>query len=107
MDCSGELADGGIAASCLSGDVPGLELGVGALVGGAQARVGAAGLLLGVQGLPALALLVREAGDAAGAREQYAAVLPICWRVLGAEHPGTLADLNGVTRWIGKARDGG
>jgi Tetratricopeptide repeat len=32
-----------------------------------------------------------QAGDAAGARDQYAALLPIRERVSGAEHPDTLA----------------
>ena len=31
-----------------------------------------------------------EAGDAAGARDQFAALLPIVERVLGAERPDTL-----------------
>ncbi len=36
------------------------------------------------------------AGDAAGARDQYAALLPISERVLGAEHPDTLATRNNL-----------
>ena len=38
------------------------------------------------------------AGDAASARDQYAALLPIMERVLGAEHPGTLAAGVGLAR---------
>ena len=37
-----------------------------------------------------LALWTGEAGDAAGARDQFAALLPVSERVLGAEHPDTL-----------------
>jgi hypothetical protein len=33
-----------------------------------------------------------EAGDAAGTRDQYAALLPVSERILGPEHPDTLAD---------------
>ena len=38
-----------------------------------------------------LARWTGEAGDAAGARDQFAALLPIRERVLGPEHPATLA----------------
>jgi hypothetical protein len=38
-----------------------------------------------------LAYRTGRAGDAAGARDQYAALLPIFQRVLGPEHPDTLA----------------
>ena len=38
-----------------------------------------------------LAGLTGHAGDAAGVRDQYAALLPIEERVLGPEHPATLA----------------
>jgi hypothetical protein len=37
-----------------------------------------------------LAFWSGESGDAAGARDQYAALLPIRERVLGAEHPSTM-----------------
>ena len=37
-----------------------------------------------------LATCTGRAGDAAGARDQYAALLPVFERVLGAEHPVTL-----------------
>jgi hypothetical protein len=56
----GELADGGGAAADLAEDAPGLELGVCPLAGGAQAGMGAVGLLLGIEDLPSLALLVRQ-----------------------------------------------
>jgi tetratricopeptide repeat protein len=41
-----------------------------------------------------------RAGDAAGAREQYAALLPILERVLGTEHPDTLITRH-LARWTG------
>jgi hypothetical protein len=52
-----------------------------------------------------LALWTGEAGDAAGARDQYAALLPICERVLGAEHPATLDARHGLAFWTGEAGD--
>jgi Domain of unknown function (DUF4062)/Tetratricopeptide repeat len=45
------------------------------------------------------------AGDAAGARDQFAALLPIRERVLGAEHPGTLNTRHNLARWTGEAGD--
>jgi hypothetical protein len=44
-----------------------------------------------------------EAGDAAGARDQYAALLPIRERVLGPEHPDTLNARNNLARWAKEA----
>ena len=38
-----------------------------------------------------LAYWTGEAGDAAGARDQFPALLPVRERVLGPEHPDTLA----------------
>ena len=38
-----------------------------------------------------LAYYTGQAGDAAGARDQLAALLPIFERVLGPKHPDTLA----------------
>ena len=38
-----------------------------------------------------LARWTGKAGDAAGAHDQYAALLPIAERVLGPKHPDTLA----------------
>ena len=48
---------------------------------------------------PNLARLTGEAGNAAGARDQYAALLPIQERVLGAEHPDTLAARSNLAYW--------
>ena len=52
-----------------------------------------------------LALWTGYAGDAAGARDQYAALLPIYERVLGPEHPDTLTARNNLARWTGEAGD--
>jgi hypothetical protein len=52
-----------------------------------------------------LAYWTGEAGDAAGARGQFAALLPIRERVLGAEHPDTLATRASLARWTGVAGD--
>ena len=46
-----------------------------------------------------------EAGDAAAARDQYAALLPIQEQVLGAEHPATLTTRHELARWTGEAGD--
>jgi len=46
-----------------------------------------------------------EAGNAAGARDQYAALLPIVERVLGPEHPDTLLAWNNLALWTGEAGD--
>ena len=45
------------------------------------------------------------AGDKAGARDQYAALLPIRERVSGPEHPDTLDTRRKLARWTGKAGD--
>ena len=50
-----------------------------------------------------LASWTGEAGDAAGARDQFAALLPIRERVLGPEHPGTLAARVLLACWTEKA----
>ena len=39
------------------------------------------------------------------ARDQYAVLLPTCERVLGPEHPDTLAIRANLARWTGKAGD--
>jgi hypothetical protein len=52
-----------------------------------------------------LAFLTGMAGNAAGARDQYAALLPIEEQVLGAEHPETLTARSGLARWTGDAGD--
>ena len=46
-----------------------------------------------------------HAGDAAGARDQYAALLPVIERVLGAEHADTLSARASLARWSGEAGD--
>ena len=46
-----------------------------------------------------------EAGDAAGARDQYAALLPIRERVQGPEHPDTLSARHDLAAWTGAAGD--
>jgi len=51
-----------------------------------------------------LAAWTGVAGDAAGARDRLAALLPIVERVLGPEHLGTLAD-HELARWTGEAGD--
>jgi len=52
-----------------------------------------------------LALWTGEAGDAAGARDQYVALLPISERILDAEHPQTLTTRHELARWTGLAGD--
>jgi hypothetical protein len=44
-----------------------------------------------------------QAGDAAGARDQFAALLPIRERVSGAEHPATLSARANLAYWAGQA----
>jgi len=44
-----------------------------------------------------------EAGDAAGARDQYAALLPVYERVLGPKHSDTLATRANLAHWGEKA----
>ena len=46
-----------------------------------------------------------EAGDAAGARDQLAALFPVRERVLGPEHPYTLATRHNLADWTGEAGD--
>ena len=43
--------------------------------------------------------------DLAGARDQYAALLPVVERVRGPEHPDTLATRHELARWTGAAGD--
>jgi len=52
-----------------------------------------------------LAVWTGEAGDAAGARDQLTALLPIRERVLGPERPGTLITRRELARWTGEAGD--
>ena len=46
-----------------------------------------------------------EAGDAAGARDQFAALVPAFERVLGPEHPSTLTAVATLARFTGEAGD--
>jgi hypothetical protein len=46
-----------------------------------------------------------EWGDAAAARDQYAALLPIEERVLGAGHPNTVVARSNLARWTQKGSD--
>ena len=52
-----------------------------------------------------LARLTGWAGDAAGARDQFAVLLPISEQVQGPEHPNTLATRHSLARWTGRAGD--
>jgi hypothetical protein len=54
-----------------------------------------------------LASSAGEAGDAAAASDQFAALVPIIERVLGAEHPDTLTARNDLANWMGAAGDAG
>jgi hypothetical protein len=52
-----------------------------------------------------LARLTGMAGDAAGARDELAALLPVTERVHGPDHSGTLAARRELARWTGEAGD--
>jgi Domain of unknown function (DUF4062)/Tetratricopeptide repeat len=52
-----------------------------------------------------LAYWIGEAGDAAGARDQFAVLLPMEEQVLGPEHPDTLSARSNLARWTGEAGD--
>ncbi len=52
---------------------------------------------LGARANPAL--WTGRAGDPAGARDQYAALLPVDERVLGPDHPHTLTARASLTYW--------
>jgi hypothetical protein len=52
-----------------------------------------------------LAYYTGQAGDAAAARDQHAALLPIMERVLGPEHPATLDARVNLAYWTGEAGD--
>ena len=52
-----------------------------------------------------LACWTGQAGDAAGARDQFAALLPVRERVLGPEHPDTLTARANLAYWTGEAGD--
>jgi len=49
--------------------------------------------------------LTGTAGDPAGARDQFAALLPAVERVLGPEHPDTLTARSSLAHWTGTAGD--
>jgi len=51
-----------------------------------------------------LAWLTGRAGDAAGARDQFAALLPISKRVLGPKHPDTRAARGSKAYWTMRAK---
>jgi hypothetical protein len=51
------------------------------------------------------ALWTGEIGNPPGAREEFAALLPVMERVLGAEHPETLSARHELARWTGEAGD--
>jgi hypothetical protein len=52
-----------------------------------------------------LAIWTGMAGDATGARDQFAALLPVRERVLGADHRDTLGTRHNLARWTGEAGD--
>ena len=52
-----------------------------------------------------LARWTGQAGDAAAARDHYAALLPVRERTLGPEHPDTLTTRAGLAGWTGEAGD--
>jgi hypothetical protein len=53
-----------------------------------------------------LARWTGEAGDAAAARDQYPALLPLRERVPGPDHPETLAAHGDLARWTSSAAGG-
>ncbi len=53
-----------------------------------------------------LARWTGQAGDAAGARDQLAILLPIRERVRGPDHPDTLMTRDQLTYWAGQAEEG-
>jgi len=54
-----------------------------------------------------LAYSAGQAGDAAGARDQFAALLPVTERVLGPDHPDTLTNRHNIANFAGYAGDAG
>ena len=52
-----------------------------------------------------LARWTGEAGDAAGARDQFAALVPVRERVSGAEHPDTLTARASLAHWTRLAQN--
>ena len=49
--------------------------------------------------------LDRRGWDAAGARDQFAALLPVRERVIGSEHRDALTTLGNLASWTGRAGD--
>ena len=49
-----------------------------------------------------LASWTGQAGDAAAAREQFAALVPVRERVSGADHPDTLTARHHLAHWTGR-----
>jgi len=47
-----------------------------------------------------------QAGDPVGARDQYAALLPVFERILGPEHPDTRVARNNLAYWTKEADSG-
>src|SRR5262249_6356199 len=60
---------------------------------------------LDAQSQPAHSTFAAGAGDAAGGRDQLAALLPLRERVLGPEHPATLDTRFVLAGWTGEAGD--
>jgi len=54
-----------------------------------------------------LAYSTGQAGDAVGARDQFAALLPVAERVLGRAHPDTLTNRHNIANFAGYAGDAG
>jgi hypothetical protein len=54
-----------------------------------------------------LARWTGEAGDAAAARDQFAALLPVHEQALGPEHPSTRKTRDYLARWTKKASGAG
>ena len=52
-----------------------------------------------------IAYFTGAAGDAAGARQAYQDLLPVCERVFGPEHPNTLTVRARIAQWAGAAGD--
>jgi hypothetical protein len=52
-----------------------------------------------------LARSTGDAGDAAEARDQFTALLPVRERVLGPDHPDTLTTRHSLAYWTGQAGD--
>jgi|SRR6516165_1763281 hypothetical protein len=67
--------------------------------------VSAARAVLATSSGDSVASWTGEAGDAAAARNQLAALLPVYDRVFGPVHPETLTARTGVATWTGEAGD--